>query len=74
MLLDDADSNSIKPTKFDLENLNSLNIGDLLDGEKQNFRILRYKDSYVCILSNHYDKKEYSEFKNKEELIKFLNN
>ena len=71
MLLDDADTNSIKPTKFDLEKLDSLNIGDLFDGEKQNFRILRYKDSYVCILSNHYTKQEYSEFKNKEELIEF---
>ena len=74
MLLDDADTNSIKPTKLDISKINSIEIGDYFDGELDNWRVLKYKDSWVCLLYNHHTKKEYSEFKSKEELIEFLNN
>ena len=73
MLLDDADTNSIKPTQFDLDRLSNLEVGEDFVGEKQNFKILRYKNDYVIILYNHTKKKDFIEVKDIEGVIKYLN-
>lgn len=69
---DQSDNNSIKPTHFDLARLNALEVGGTVDGELGNWRALRYKDSYILMLFNSPDKKEYSEFIDLESMVVFM--
>lgn len=70
---DEDSTNSTKLTEFDLSRLDELEIGGFFDGELSNWRVLRYKDSYNIMLFNCGKKREFTEHKNKEEVIKFLN-
>lgn len=72
MLLDDADTNSIKPTKLDIERINSMQIGDKIDGELGNWSLLRYKNDFVLLLKNSVKYKDFIEFKDSKKLINFL--
>lgn len=71
---DEENNDSIKPTKFDLEKLDCLQVGDYFDGETGGFRILRYKDDYNVMLFNSTTKKEFTTHLTKESIINFLNN
>jgi len=72
MLTDDAGTNSTYPTKFDVQRINELGVGDYMDGEKGNFRVLKYKESYVVLLFNSPSKNEYSEFSTLKQVFAFL--
>lgn len=72
MLLDDADTNSIIPSQFDMERISEIEIGEKIDLENGNASILRYKDSWVVLLNNHPKFNSYNEFKTKQEMLDFL--
>jgi len=74
MLMEDqSGSNSIKPTKLDIERIEALKLGGELTGELANWKVLCYRNDYTLILFNHHTEKDFQEFATKEELIKFLN-
>ena len=74
MTLDsEDDTNSIKPTKFDIERLLAMRVGETVNHEVQNWRILRYSDSYILILENSSTESSFKEFFSLSELIEFLN-
>lgn len=74
MFASDEDSTeSTKLTLFDINRLDELEIGDFFDGEKGNFRILRYKDDYNVMLFNSKTKQEFSTHITKKDVIEFLN-
>lgn len=68
---DEDDTNSVKPTQFDIERIKSLEIGDSMAGEIGNFRVLRYVSSYTILLLNH-PKKEIEEQKDWQSVVRFL--
>ena len=67
------DTNSLRPTSFDVARIDSLSIGESVDGELGNWTVLRYKDSYVLMTQNS-PKIINKEFKTQKELIRFLEN
>ncbi len=68
---EDADSNSIYPTDFDIARILDMETGQKVSGELGNWDVYRYKNDYTLFLLNH---KKFSmlEFKTSTELIKFL--
>lgn len=73
MSLEDADTNSIKPTYLDLNRLEHLEVGGYFDGELNNWRIIKYDNEYVLLLFNNVKYKDFQEFSNLEKLLEFLN-
>lgn len=72
-MLEDADTNSIKPTDLDLNRIKSLEIGGYFDGELNNWRIIKYDNEYILILFNNVKYKDFQEFSTLEKLLEFLN-
>ncbi|MEK6880268.1 MAG: hypothetical protein AABY22_11695 [Nanoarchaeota archaeon] len=70
---DEDDTNSTKLTDFDLARLEDLDVGESFEGEYGNFKILRYKNSYVVFLKNCFRRKDFNELATKEQVIEFLN-
>ena len=59
---EDHDLNSIRPTILDTLRLEDLEIGDTMESESGNFKVLRYKKEYVLFLLNHVKKQQMKEF------------
>jgi len=69
---DQEDTNSIKPTYFDEIRIEDMSVGDSVEGETGNWKIMRYKQCYVLSLFNHSTYKNLLEFKNSSSLLNFL--
>lgn len=69
---DEDDTNSIKPTDFDVLRLEAMDVGDKLDGELGNWRVFRYKSGYHLFLLNSLDSKEFEKFQSLDDLVSYL--
>jgi hypothetical protein len=71
---DEDETNSLIPTKLDLERLNDLETNSFLDGELSTWRILRYSNSYCLIIKvKNWKGKNFFEFANLDILLNYLN-
>jgi len=63
-------------SNYDILRIESMEIGDSLEGESGNFRILRYKDTYFLFLQHEGKIRQHhclgKEFDTLEDLLKFL--
>ena len=70
--VDEDGTNSIKPTDFDKARLESMNIGETIEGELCNWKVIRYLNDYTLILYDHPKAKDVLDFDLLEELVEFL--
>lgn len=75
-MFDTQDNDGFSLSNFDKLKIESMNIGDAIDGESGDFRILRYKDGYMLfVFSESLIRKTqstYKEFFDINTLIEFL--
>lgn len=65
----DSDDERFYVTSFDLSRLKSMDVGDVVVGESQRWRVIKYKNEYVLIV----DKNDiFKEFKLLTDLFEYL--
>lgn len=69
--IDEDDTNSLVPTPFDLQRLEAMAIGDTLEGELGNWKVMKYEREYLVLLNNR--RNPFIELPNLKEVIVFLN-
>jgi hypothetical protein len=66
------DTNSLYPTDFDILKLQNMNLGDKINAESRNWSVIKYKESYTLMLSNHPKLPPVLDFLDLKSLIYFL--
>lgn len=69
-MTESEDNASYSPTEFDIIRLESMDIDSAVNGEFGLWRVLRYKNSYVCLIQHK--NVNYKEFATVTDLVNYL--
>lgn len=71
MAISNFDSDDISPTDLDIERLRIMSVGDVLFGESNRWKVLKYKNDYTLII-NCKRLDDMKDFKTVDEIIAYL--
>ena len=70
---EESDSESLRPTVFDLARIDEMSNGETINGELGNWKLMAYSTEYVLLLHNNKKYGSFQEFDTKRDVIEFLN-